>query len=632
MHLETTLLLAAAFECSFPCASARGVSSCGSFITSSRPALRVLVLVRVAVSAAVSAPTDSEESALPVAPPIAVTTAHSGARRRLSAIGRPVLSSLEAVLSSVKAERRAPFFWQYTQILYSMTVPSESVAVALVATVSPAYLDLVVMTLFFPEMGTSEQFFSGKASSFIDVPTETATKMIVEVKMEGSGQATNYTVAVIRSTITAFYEFVYPDPAGSAPATSTLTGLSIHGTSGVPARMEPFYFRPQRSQYLASMDYDVEWCWVVASKNDPDAVLQLRVDGQEWLPLESGVGSPMHTVPDQGWLLLEIKVESPHNAALGFSPLVYQAVVARHVVCHERCRSCFGPTKRQCLRCRAPLVLFEGRCELTECPPNAYYEWQSYQCRRCDEKCAQCRGPGAERCSLCTALSFLAPRNWTDLEGPCVLHCPYGQFAHPPSRRCRLPPSTSVKTFYVSFVFRESFERARKDPDLQQLIINTTAFVMSCSLSDVRPFAVAAQGTRLKLTIEVVSPFIAKADADQVAVDTWFGAFDIPLDEIFTSTWDDVHPPLPTLPEEPFLPTWVWGFFASGVITVASILPLYFFYFRRLSNVQRRYRSRVGINPMFINEVVQQAPAHMIRRFTSKESGSQMQVEALNMY
>jgi len=403
---------------------------------------------------------------------------------------------------------------------------------------------------------------------------------------------------------------VYPDPAEAAPPPATLVGLMVYNTFGSPARMNPYYFTPQSSQYIASLDFGVDWAWVVASKNDPDATLEMRVNGQDWLPLESGIGSPLQPVPNHGWLLIEVKVMSPTAAAAGSPSLVYQVVIAHQAICHERCRSCYGPGEEHCLRCRAPLVLFKGLCEKTACPSNGYYEWQSYQCRLCHPSCAQCRAPGSTACTLCPALAFLAPEKWEAVQGPCVMTCPVGTFAHPKSRRCRVPPSVVVKTFYVRFIFREPIVTARQDTRLQGSIINTTAFVLGLSLSDVRPY-------------KVVSPFLPKADADKVTIDTWFGAFEIPVDVVTTHTWDELHPPLPKLPPEPFLPTWVYGLIASGGMTLLILLPLYFVYFRRLSNTKKRFRTRGGIDPMFLNDVVHESPAFLVKRFIAKHEGKQ---------
>jgi len=555
---------------------------------------------------------------------------HTMLPRRLAAVNAAVLTSLELVLSSMTVERLAPIFWQYSEIKYSLTVPSEAVAAALVATVGPGYEDEVEMYFHLPEDGTSQKLATGITSSFVDVPTEEATKLVLEVKTEKGARATNYTIAVLRSTITSSYQFVIPDPAESVPPASTLTGLMVYNTFGAPARMNPFFFVPRRSQYIATLDFGIDWCWIVASKNDPDAAMELRVNGQDWTALESGIGSSLLPVSNHGWLLLEVRVSSPSAMSTGSAPLVYQVVVAHQVICHERCRSCFGPTESQCLRCRAPLVLFEGKCELTGCPPDAYYEWQSYQCRRCHGSCAQCRGPGSRACSLCPALAFLAPTAWEDAEGPCVMMCPVGTFAHPPSRRCRRPPSVVVKTFYVRLVFREPYERARQNSRLQESIINTTAFVLGLSLSDVRPFSASSNNKRFQITIEVVSPFLPKADVDRVSIDSWFGAYEVPMDVVTTHTWDELHPPMPAFPDEPLLPMWALGLIASGGVTVLVLIPLYLFYFRRLANTKKRYRARVGVDPVFLHEVVDESPAWIIRRFTAKAQGARNQLDRMD--
>eukprot|EP00747_Dinoflagellata_sp_TGD_P212877 gnl/TRDRNA2_/TRDRNA2_85917_c0_seq3.p1 gnl/TRDRNA2_/TRDRNA2_85917_c0~~gnl/TRDRNA2_/TRDRNA2_85917_c0_seq3.p1 ORF type:complete len:581 (+),score=46.92 gnl/TRDRNA2_/TRDRNA2_85917_c0_seq3:179-1921(+) len=541
----------------------------------------------------------------------------------LQPIDMPILSSLEVVLST---KSRAPLAWEFGRVTYSITVPFEAVAAAIVATVRSEIAPDTILRLHRPDEGAmNEDLMSGIASTFADVPTEESARSVLEVLYGGMG--TNYTVLVLRSTISSTYRLTYPDRAEGIPPSGTLTGLAVYDMFGLPARMESFL--PQRSTYFAPVDVENPWVFCVASQNDPDGSLELRINGQAWNPLTAGRNSEVFSVPTQSWLLIEVKVMSATAAAAGFAPLIYTVVVTRDVICHERCRTCFGPGEEHCISCRAPLVLFNGRCDASACPPDGYYEWESYQCRRCHETCAQCSGPGADACTLCPALHFLMPESYYDKNGACTIQCPLGKFAHPPSRRCRRPPTASVRTFYLKFIFRIAPAEFQANTNLQEMVLNTTAFVLGVSLSDVRSYQIGTGGAKLMITVEVVSPWITKAEADVVPIDTWFGAFAIPMDEIESMTWDTVHPVLPPLPIEPFLPSWAWGLCVSAALAVLVLFPMYCCYFRRLANTRKVYVTR--IDPVFVDRVVTQSPSWLIRRFIALDSGSKNQGQVTNL-
>eukprot|EP00927_Polykrikos_kofoidii_P074031 TRINITY_DN70019_c0_g1_i1.p1 TRINITY_DN70019_c0_g1~~TRINITY_DN70019_c0_g1_i1.p1 ORF type:complete len:631 (-),score=59.38 TRINITY_DN70019_c0_g1_i1:151-2043(-) len=530
-----------------------------------------------------------------------------------------VLTSLEVLLST---QRRAPIAWSLAVLKYSLTVPSEAVAAALVAVVGPAFVEDTELTVYQSETGVRELLESGKASTFADVPTEEAARLILEVRHPT--WVANYTVSVIRSTISSNYVFPFPDRAEEVPPRGTLTWLSVHDSFGSLVRLDPQAFSPQRSQYIATVNMEMSFVWLVASKNDPDpaAELHIRLDGSDWTLLIPGVNSPTFAVPERGWLLVEIKVSSPAAAASGHEALIYQVVVTREVICHERCRTCFGPGEEHCLTCRAPLLLFEGRCEITACPPNGYFEWGSYQCRRCDPSCAQCDGPGLTACTFCPALRFLAAEKWEDSTGECVISCRGGTFADPASRRCRQPPLAPVKAFYLSFLFRVAFLDFQYDQRLQRSILHTVAFVLGLSTSDVRSYQIVEDAGMLQITVEVVSPFLLRSDADHLLIDSWFGAFEVPVDAVKSMSWDELHPPLPALPVEPWAPSWLLGLVGSLISGVVVVVPMYCVYFRRLSNTRKRYTARIGGDPVFVDRIVHQSPAWLIRRFVAKDTGA----------
>lgn len=186
-----------------------------------------------------------------------------------------------------------------------------------------------------------------------------------------------------------------------------------------------------------------------------------------------------------------------------------------------------------------------------------------------------------------------------------------------------------MKTFYLQFQFRHSFVMFQQDPQLQGSLLNATAFVLGLALSDVRAYklrpATDKNGIELdapQLITEIVSPFLQKDEADQVLIDTWFGAFEIPVDTVTSYTWDEMHPPLPPLPEDPFLPTWAWGLISSAASGILLTLPVYCCYFRRLANTRKRYVSQSGVDPSFIEKVVANSDAGLVRRFVARDDGA----------
>lgn len=169
----------------------------------------------------------------------------------------------------------------------------------------------------------------------------------------------------------------------------------------------------------------------------------------------------------------------------------------------------------------------------------------------------------------------------------------------------------------------------QQDSQLQGSLLNATAFVLGLALSDVRAYklrpATDKNGIELdvpQLITEIVSPFLQKDEADQVLIDTWFGAFEIPVDAVTSFTWDDMHPPLPPLPEDPFLPTWAWGLIASAATGILLTIPVYCCYFRRLANTRKKYVSQSGVDPSFIEKVVANSDSRLVRRFVAIDNGA----------
>ena len=47
-------------------------------------------------------------------------------------------------------------------------------------------------------------------------------------------------------------------------------------------------------------------------------------------------------------------------------------------------------------------------------------------------------------------------------------------------------------------------------------------------------------------------------------------------------------------------------------------------YFRRLSSTRRKYRPPAGVDPTFMEKVVAQSDARVVRRFVAQEAGAQL--------
>ena len=120
----------------------------------------------------------------------------------------------------------------------------------------------------------------------------------------------------------------------------------------------------------------------------------------------------------------------------------------------------------------------------------------------------------------------------------------------------------------------------------------------------------------------------AQDEVDQISMNTWFGAFEVPVDEVQSFTWDEMHPPLPPLPVEPLLPTWAWGLGTSASAAILLLLPVYCCYFRRLANTRRKYRPAAGVDPTFMERVVNESDAQLVRRFVARDSGAQLMRDA----
>lgn len=327
---------------------------------------------------------------------------------------------------------------------------------------------------------------------------------------------------------------------------------------------------------------------------------------------------------------MEVEVKSPVAEAEGYAPLVYKILATKGSLCHQSCRTCFGVNESACVTCRAPLVLFEGSCVHVDCPYGTYFVWRVQACRRCDARCAQCRGPELDDCLECPSLQFRVGKAKA-LTGSCTHKCPVGQFANPTTRRCETPLSALMQTFYVRFLFRMFPEDFLGDLRIQSSVVNSTAFVLGVSLTDVQAYKMEpgkdlGGGVHQDTAafVEIVSPFITRAQVESVSVDRWFGAFEMPVDKIQVLTWTSMHPVPQPLPEDPLVPPWGFGLVFAVLLGISIVIPLYCCYFRRRANTKELYTVKwdkeEGVEHPFVVEVIQKnANDTDLRRFVKAE-------------
>lgn len=178
----------------------------------------------------------------------------------------------------------------------------------------------------------------------------------------------------------------------------------------------------------------------------------------------------------------------------------------------------------------------------------------------------------------------------------------------------------------MSFTFRMRYEEFNSDVRLQESVLNTSAFVLGLSLSDVRSYKLKAVSGAVEVSVEVVSPFLLREEADAILIDNWFGAFEVPVDKVVSHTWDEMHPPVPPLPVEPVLPVWAMALIASLIGSIVVLCPVQCCYFRRLANTRRRYKPHM--DDQFVDKIVNRSPPWLIRLFVGWESGSSRRISS----
>lgn len=67
--------------------------------------------------------------------------------------------------------------------------------------------------------------------------------------------------------------------------------------------------------------------------------------------------------------------------------------------CHDSCKTCNGPTFKDCLSCKSTApILLRGKC-LKKCPAGSYQD--GFTCKRCHLSCATCSAGGDNKCLTC---------------------------------------------------------------------------------------------------------------------------------------------------------------------------------------------------------------------------------------
>lgn len=106
--------------------------------------------------------------------------------------------------------------------------------------------------------------------------------------------------------------------------------------------------------------------------------------------------------------------------------------------CDPSCKSCVGPTARECLECHNNESLnVDTRTCNKACHRKFYANDKTFICQSCHKSCATCSGPGDNQCLTC-------PDKLHFHNNTCLLQCPAGWYKTF-DRKCS-PCSTRCKT------------------------------------------------------------------------------------------------------------------------------------------------------------------------------------------
>eukprot|EP00347_Sterkiella_histriomuscorum_P004248 403361179 len=60
--------------------------------------------------------------------------------------------------------------------------------------------------------------------------------------------------------------------------------------------------------------------------------------------------------------------------------------------CHAYCLGCTGPTNAECINCKSPYLRFGSVCGSADCPTNAFFDYNIFECVTCESPCETCIG------------------------------------------------------------------------------------------------------------------------------------------------------------------------------------------------------------------------------------------------
>ncbi|CAK9108692.1 unnamed protein product [Durusdinium trenchii] len=491
-----------------------------------------------------------------------------------------------------------PLFWRASRVTYSLALPrdTELVAVRLDATQETGSIE--PFALHVPDKGLSTTLTPGVPSHYVEVPMGQPIQLRLDIRQ------LSYEISLVRSRIGFYGQGIWPDPAQLYPPEGTLAGLNLWDSMGTPAIM--VWFMPRVSMYFASLREEAHGVRLAASPNDPDALVEWRINAETWQPLVPGRTSEVGEVAPYGWTLLEVRVSSSLVKTL--SPLLYEVVLARGSVCHPTCASCWGPSKTQCESCNAPLVLVDSKCLYTSCSSSSLYFNQSMEsCQPCDSSCLECADGSPKGCLRCPPSRYLRPASSVAVVGSCEQSCLAGFFVQPSSQRCQMAPAdVQVERFYLRLTLRISVEDFLANAGTLKEVLRKSAETLAVSSEDVRfhRWDSAKEGLGVFFFLEVENPFVQHQKSEEwFSIDDWFSSLPVPVDEIRIMTQNQLYPPGAPDLQAPFLDAWTWGFIGAGAASLLLIYPLYSFYFVRKYRQQYPYQSGEG-QELFVDEIL----------------------------
>ncbi|KAM4676671.1 protein disulfide isomerase CRELD2 isoform 2-T2 [Discoglossus pictus] len=93
--------------------------------------------------------------------------------------------------------------------------------------------------------------------------------------------------------------------------------------------------------------------------------------------------------------------------------------------CHEACKTCNGPSNKECKDCKAGWIMEEESCvDIDECAGEqspcredqyCFNTDGSFSCKACDVSCSGCTGEGPEKCKDCKSGYALEDEKCTDI-------------------------------------------------------------------------------------------------------------------------------------------------------------------------------------------------------------------------